>query len=173
MITTSPPPQNAIISYNPQVQISNHTLKKIILPLDSSVVLNNKSGSISNISQCIISLLPQSSHRSVFDNKTPGYLSSLSLKTITKSVLCLGRVNGAVHLTALNDVIVFVSTRQFRIHDSHNATIVLECASQPIIEDCQGLTFVDCRRFADGNSVRTRHQDPLVVYDVFVSIRLI
>jgi hypothetical protein len=52
-----------------------------------------------------------------------------------------GRVDGPAHITGVQDSVLVVSCRQFRMHSSRNVTIYLHSSSRPIIEDCAGLRF--------------------------------
>ncbi|KAF2155381.1 TBCC-domain-containing protein [Myriangium duriaei CBS 260.36] len=68
-------------------------------------------------------------------------LATAHVRHTTFTLLLLGRVSGAVHLTSLTDCVVLVSARQFRLHDSRNVRVYLACGSEPVIEDCEGVGF--------------------------------
>ena len=79
--------------------------------------------------------------RSVIIMRDDGPRTGLAIKNVRHSLIVVGRVNGAAHLTDLRDSIVVVSARQVRIHECHNVDFYLFCSSHPIIEDCQGVRF--------------------------------
>jgi len=67
--------------------------------------------------------------------------AGLALKNIKSSLIIVGHVAGAAHITAVEDSIVVVASRQVRMHDCKNVDIYLHCASRPIIEDCSNIRF--------------------------------
>ena len=79
--------------------------------------------------------------RSVIIMRDDGTRTGLAIKNVRHSLIVVGRVNGAAHLTDLRDSIVVVSARQVRIHECRNVDFYLFCSSHPIIEDCQDVRF--------------------------------
>jgi hypothetical protein len=63
------------------------------------------------------------------------------LKDIKNSLIIVGHVAGAAHITAVQDSIIVVASRQVRMHDCNNVDIYLHCSSRPIIEDCRNVRF--------------------------------
>jgi hypothetical protein len=50
-------------------------------------------------------------------------------------------VDGPAHITNVQDSVLVIKCRQFRMHECHNADVYLTCSSRPIIEDCSGIRF--------------------------------
>lgn len=50
-------------------------------------------------------------------------------------------MNGPAHLTGVEDSVVVVACRQFRMHESRGVDVYLWCGSRPIIEACEGVRF--------------------------------
>lgn len=67
--------------------------------------------------------------------------ATLTLKNIKASLIICGHVNGAIHLTNVKDSVIVVAARQFRMHESAQCDVYLQCGSRPIIEDCRGVRF--------------------------------
>jgi hypothetical protein len=67
--------------------------------------------------------------------------AGLALKNIKNSLIIAGHVAGAAHITAVEDSIIVVASRQVRMHGCKNIDIYLYCASRPIIEDCNNVRF--------------------------------
>lgn len=68
-------------------------------------------------------------------------MATAHVRDARNCILVLGRVDGAVHLTGLTDCIVAVAARQFRLHGSKGTRVFLRCGSEPIIEDCEDVSF--------------------------------
>ncbi|KAG8630371.1 hypothetical protein KVT40_001990 [Elsinoe batatas] len=83
-------------------------------------------------------------------------LSTLSAKNISDSLLMLGHIDGAVHITGLDKCRVAVSCRQFRMHESKDVDVYLSCSSEPIIEDCKDIRFGELPSIL--NSKQSRQQ---------------
>ena len=67
--------------------------------------------------------------------------AGLALKSITSSLIIAGHVAGPAHITAVEDSIIVVASRQVRMHDCKNTDVYLHCASRPIIEGCKNVRF--------------------------------
>jgi len=67
--------------------------------------------------------------------------AGLMLKNINESLIIAGHVAGAAHITAVENSVIVVASRQVRIHDCKNVDIYLLCTSRPIIEDCTNIRF--------------------------------
>lgn len=67
--------------------------------------------------------------------------AGLTLKNITSSLIICGHVDGAIHLTNVSNSVIVVAARQFRMHESVNCNVYLQCSSRPIIEDCKEVRF--------------------------------
>ena len=113
------------------VNISGHTGLHIILP--SSASRATASGSLTRLDRCIVDMSVPTAHGAPF--------AGLALKNIKESLIIAGHVAGAAHITAVENSIIVVASRQVRMHDCKNVDIYLHCASRPIIEDCHNIRF--------------------------------
>ncbi|KAH8718378.1 N-acetylglucosaminyl-phosphatidylinositol biosynthetic protein gpi1 [Beauveria bassiana] len=113
------------------IGISHQTGLHIILP--SSAAMATASGSLINLTGCIVDMSIPTSEGHAF----PG----LAMRDIKKSLIVAGRVAGPVHITGISDSILVLVAHQVRIHDCKNVDIYLHCTSHPIIEDCSGMRF--------------------------------
>ncbi|KAK4981391.1 hypothetical protein LTR66_010030 [Elasticomyces elasticus] len=118
-------------SQSTSVSISNHNGIHIILP--SSAAHATSSGTLSNLSNCVVDMSVPTA--------TGGPFAGLTLKNIKNSLIVCGHVNGAAHITNVFNSVIVVSARQFRMHESRNCDVYLQCSSRPIIEDCNGIQF--------------------------------
>jgi len=113
------------------VNITGHTGLHIILP--SSASRATSSGSITKLNRCIVDMSVPTANGAPF--------AGLALKNINESLIIAGHVAGAAHITAVENSIIVVASRQVRMHDCKNVDIYLLCASRPIIEDCHNIRF--------------------------------
>lgn len=114
------------------VNISEHTGLHIILP--SSASRATASGSLTKLNGCIVDMsVPTATGGAPF--------AGLALKNIKNSLIVAGHVAGAAHITAVEDSILVVVSRQVRMHDCKNVDIYLHCGSRPIIENCSNVRF--------------------------------
>lgn len=67
--------------------------------------------------------------------------ASLTTKDIKESLLVCGQVNGPAHVTGVENTVMVVSCRQFRMHNCKDVDVYLSCSSNPIIEDCSNIRF--------------------------------
>ncbi|KAF1843758.1 tubulin-specific chaperone c [Cucurbitaria berberidis CBS 394.84] len=114
-----------------KVTISKHEGLHIILPTSASHATS--SGTVANLRRCIVDLSPPTANGAPF--------AALYLKNIKDSLIICGQVDGAIHITDIENSVIVTSCRQFRMHGSKNMDIYLHCASRPIFEDCEGLRF--------------------------------
>ena len=120
-----------------KIHISNHSKIHIMLPSSATHATSGTSGTVTNIRDSVIDM--SISAASAF--------ATLTLKNIKSSLIVCGHVDGAVHITGVNDSVLVVATRQFRMHESKNVKVYMLCKSRPIIEDCEGIEFAkmpDC-----------------------------
>lgn len=113
------------------VNISEHKNLHIILP--SSASRATSSGSLTRLSGCIVDMSAPTAGGAPF--------AGLALKNITNSLIIAGQVAGPAHITAIEDSIIVVASRQVRMHECKNTDVYLYCASRPIIEDCSNVRF--------------------------------
>lgn len=119
------------------ISISEHNGLHIILP--SSASHATSSGSLTKLKRCIVDMSVPSATGAAF--------AGLALKNIDQSLIVAGHVAGAVHMTAVENSVIVVASRQVRIHECKNVDIYLHCASRPIIENCNNIRFApipDC-----------------------------
>ena len=116
-------------SQSNSVAISNHSDLHIVLPQTASRATS--SGVLSRLRHCVVDM----SH----PTSTGRPFASVTLKRIEDSLLICGQVSGPLHVTGLDNVVVVVSTGQFRMHDSKNCVVYLHCTSKPIIERCERI----------------------------------
>ncbi|KAJ9620994.1 hypothetical protein H2203_007581 [Taxawa tesnikishii (nom. ined.)] len=113
------------------ISLSSHNGLHIILP--SSASRATTSGALSNLRNCVVDMsVPTASGRP---------FAGLTLKNVSNSLIVCGHVNGAAHITGVSDCVVVVACRQFRMHESKNVDVYLQCGSRPIIEACEGVRF--------------------------------
>jgi len=113
------------------INISGHTGLHIILPVSASRATS--SGSLTKLNRCIVDTSVPTADGAPF--------AGLALKDIKNSLIIVGHVAGAAHITAVQDSIIVVASRQVRMHDCNNVDIYLHCSSRPIIEDCRNVRF--------------------------------
>lgn len=113
------------------VNITGHNGLHIILP--SSASRATASGFLTRMTRCIVDMSVPTANGAPF--------AGLALKNIKESLIIAGRVAGAAHITAVEDSILAVASRQVRMHDCKNVDVYLHCASRPIIEDCENVRF--------------------------------
>lgn len=114
------------------VSIIDEPDSHIILP--PSALHKSKLCSLTSLSGCIVDL-------SVLSPQDNASFASLTVKNIRTSLLVCGNVSGPAHITAVEDSVIAVKCRQFRMHECRNVDVYLSCSSRPIIEDCSGIRF--------------------------------
>ena len=119
-------------SFTQAKSISLHDHIGLHINLPASASHATSSGSLTDLDRCVVDMTAPTAD-------VP--LSGLAIKDVHRSLIIVGRVDGAAHLTGLQDAVVIVSARQVRIHDCHNVDLYIFCGSHPIIEDCQGMRF--------------------------------
>jgi hypothetical protein len=113
-----------------KIAITQHRNLHLVLP--SSASHATSSGTISNLQHCVIDLSPAT---------TSAPFSALYLKNIKDSLIVCGQVAGAIHITDVENSVLVISCRQFRMHGSKKVDVYLHSASRPIIEDCREVRF--------------------------------
>lgn len=113
------------------IDISGHTGLHIILPSTASRATS--SGSVTKLSRCVVDMSIPTASGAPF--------AALAIKNIKSSLIIVGNVAGAAHITDVKDSVLVVASRQVRMHDCKNVDIYLHCASRPIIEDCSNVRF--------------------------------
>lgn len=113
------------------ISIHDHSGLHIMLPSTASRATS--SGSLTNLSRCIVDMTVPTSSGAPF--------MGLALKDIKGSLIIAGHVAGPAHITGLKDTAVVVAARQVRMHECKNVDVYLHCSSHPIIEDCKDVRF--------------------------------
>ncbi|KAH7393975.1 tubulin-specific chaperone-like protein c [Phaeosphaeria sp. MPI-PUGE-AT-0046c] len=113
-----------------KIIITNHTHLHVRLPAEAAHATS--SGTVSNLQHCVVDLAAPT---------TSAPFSALYLKNIKNSVIICGQTAGAVHITDVDNSVLVLSCRQFRMHGSKKVDVYLHSASRPIIEDCEGVRF--------------------------------
>lgn len=128
------------------INVSSHKNAHLLLPATSS--LAGAHATFTKLNRCIIDRSSPSG--------TESSLSALTIRDVGASLLIVGHVDGATHITSVVGSIIVVSSRQVRMHDCKDVDVYLHCASRPIIEDCTGVRFAQLPpRFV---SILTIHQ---------------
>lgn len=110
--------------------ITNHAHLHVKLP--ASAAHATSSGTVSNLRNCVVDLSAPT---------TSAPFSALYLKHIQNSVIICGQTAGAVLITDVENSVLVLSCRQFRMHGSKKVDVYLHSASRPIIEDCERVRF--------------------------------
>lgn len=111
--------------------ISGQKGQHIVLPMSASHVI--VPASFTSIERCAVDMSAPSMKAHPF--------ATLTVKDVSSSLLTCGQVNGAAHITRVENSVIVVSCHQFRMHDCKNVDIYLSCSSKPIIEDCSNVRF--------------------------------
>jgi tubulin-specific chaperone C len=129
-------PQSAAVrrpfySNSTSVSISHETSAHIILP--SSATHASAPCSLTHLTKCVVDLSVPSNDGAPF--------AGLTVKGVRQCLLVCGNVDGAAHITDVQESAMVVTCRQFRMHDCKDVDVYLSCSSRPIIENCQGIHF--------------------------------
>jgi hypothetical protein len=118
-------------STSASVSISHQTSAHIILP--SSATHASAPCSLTQLTKCVVDLSVPSTDGAPF--------AGLTVKSVRQCLLVCGNVEGAAHITDVQDSAIVVTSRQFRMHECSNVDVYLSCSSRPIIEDCKAIHF--------------------------------
>ncbi|OGE49772.1 hypothetical protein PENARI_c020G01020 [Penicillium arizonense] len=113
------------------VSVDDHYGLHIMLP--SSGSSSTVPASITSLEHCIVDMSIPTANGKPY--------ASLTAKDIKESLLVCGQVNGPAHITDVENTVMVVSCRQFRMHNCKNVDVYLSCSSNPIIEDCSNVRF--------------------------------
>jgi hypothetical protein len=113
------------------VSVNAHTDRHIVLPVPESQA--TMPASITSLRNCVVDMFVPTVKALPF--------ASMTIKNVSTSLLLCGQVNGAAHVTNVENSVIVVSARQFRMHDCKNVDVYLSCSSCPIIENCSGIRF--------------------------------
>ena len=140
----SPAPQNthsAAIrkpSFTSSSAVSLSSLSGVHVVLPSSASHATSSGTLTSIKHSIVDMS--------IPTNTGQPFAGLILKNIRESLILCGTVHGAAHITKMEQSVLVLTTRQFRMHECKNCVVYLHSSSRPIIEDCTGIRFAPLPR---------------------------
>lgn len=126
------PIRRPTFSASSTVSITRESNAHIILP--SSTTHASKPCSLTSVRGCVVDL-------SALSPQSSAPFAALTIKNAKASLLVCGVVNGPAHITAVEDSVLVMTCRQFRMHECRNVDVYLSCSSHPIIEDCSGIRF--------------------------------
>ncbi|KAI5793759.1 tubulin binding cofactor C-domain-containing protein [Peziza echinospora] len=147
-----PPPQPQTNSESPAQESHHLTLKDLsythhpISALTAPTPLH-----LTNLENTILTL-PPPPPTSSSQAPQPHQPSVLALNNAKNSIIFLPHITGPAHLTSLENVLLVISCKQFRMHKSSNVKIYLRCPSRPIIEDCKDIEFAPLEAWRGGSS---------------------
>ncbi|CDO77434.1 hypothetical protein BN946_scf184857.g41 [Trametes cinnabarina] len=95
---------------------------------------------ISDLNDCIVNLVPSDANPDVPHDLT---FTALHARNITNSVLILPIVSGSALLHDMNNCVIALGSRQFRMHTSTLVDVYISIASNPIIEHCSAIRFAN------------------------------
>ncbi|KAJ5769262.1 Tubulin binding cofactor C [Penicillium odoratum] len=113
------------------VSVNNHHNLHIMLPASGST--SAVPASMTSLRHCIVDMSIPTANGKPY--------ASLTIRDIKQSLLICNQVNGPAHITGVENSIIVVSCRQFRMHHCKNVDVYLSCSSNPIIEDCSNVRF--------------------------------
>ena len=121
-----------IVSAGAQVVISNQNGAHIILP--SSASRATSPGNLTSLKHCVVDM-------SLATSEVDHGWQGLTLRNIKESLIVCGDVQGAAHVTGVENSVIAVSCRQLRMHNCKACVIYLMCSSRPIIENSSEIQF--------------------------------
>ncbi|PYH39130.1 putative tubulin-specific chaperone c [Aspergillus neoniger CBS 115656] len=113
------------------VSVNNHHNLHIMLPSSGSTA--TVPASITHLRHCVVDMSIPTANGKPY--------TSLTIKSVKESLLVCGQINGPAHITGVENSILVVDCRQFRMHNCSNVDVYLSCSSNPIIEDCSNVRF--------------------------------
>ena len=113
------------------VTLGNHDGIHIILP--PSAAHATSTGTLSMLHRCVVDM-----SKPTFKTRP---FATLYLKNTQDSLIVIGHVNGAAHVTNVSNSVIVVASQQFRIHESQNCDVYLLTPSRPIIDDSTRIRF--------------------------------
>lgn len=113
------------------VSVNNHHDLHILLPSSGSTA--SVPASITSLNHCVVDMSIPTANGKPY--------ASLTAKDIQESLLVCGQIQGPAHITGVQNSVIVVSCRQFRMHDCKNVDVYLSSSSNPIIEGCTNIRF--------------------------------
>ncbi|KAF5355400.1 hypothetical protein D9757_012550 [Collybiopsis confluens] len=87
--------------------------------------------SVYDLDNCILNLLEAKQYE----------ISALHVRNVKNSILILPPLQGSIILHDISNCVVAVEAHQFRMHASKDTDVYLSAQSNPIIENCSGISF--------------------------------
>ncbi|KAJ5766928.1 uncharacterized protein N7511_004544 [Penicillium nucicola] len=131
------------------VSVDDHYGLHIMLPSSGST--STVAASITSLDHCIVDMSIPTANGKPY--------ASLTVKNIKESLLVCGNVSGPAHITGVENTVMVVSCRQFRMHNCKDVDVYLSCSSNPIIEDCSNIRFGRIPKAYALNHDRPDHED--------------
>lgn len=113
------------------VSVNNHHDLHIMLPSSGSTA--SVPASMTSLHHCVVDMSIPTANGKPY--------ASLTAKDVQESLLVCGQVHGPAHITGVQNSVIVVSCRQFRMHDCKNVDVYLSSSSNPIIEGCTNIRF--------------------------------
>lgn len=83
-----------------------------------------------------------------------GNYKALHIQNVSDSIVrVVNAIGGAVHVTACQDLELFASSHQLRMHESSSLKCHVSVGSGPILEDCTGIVFYVSANKSNGDFV--------------------
>ncbi|KAJ2899067.1 putative tubulin folding cofactor C [Zalerion maritima] len=101
------------------------------LDLPSSKITCARPVTLNGLHDCVV--------RNMSDSKIP----TLYLRKMRGCVIDGGWVSGSVFIEDVADSVIFVRARQVRVHETRKSALVVDVRSQPVVEDCSGVKFLE------------------------------
>ena len=141
------------------VSVNNHYGLHIMLPSSGST--STVPADITSLRHCVVDMSIPTANGKPY--------ASLTVKGVRESLLVCGQVDGPAHVTAMENSVIVVSCRQFRMHSCADVDVYLSCSSNPIIEDCTNIRFCKIPRAyvsdipSDINAIETKLARPSTI----------
>ncbi|TFK20638.1 TBCC-domain-containing protein [Coprinopsis marcescibilis] len=132
---TQPQPQT-------QTQTQNLTLKSHLFHYLTAADLPAQQNSdaqdltISDLTSCIVNLLPRSNEANLSND-----FGAYHIRNLSNCVVLLPFSAGSALIHDLHNCVIALGCHQFRMHTSKDVDVYLDIASNPVIEDCTGIRF--------------------------------
>lgn len=113
------------------VSVNDHCGLHIMLPASGSTAA--VPASITSLNHCVVDMSIPTANGKPY--------ASLTVKDVNESLLICGQIYGPAHITGVENSMIVVSCRQFRMHNCSGVDVYLSSSSNPIIEDCTNVRF--------------------------------
>lgn len=113
------------------VTVNDHDGLHIMLPSSGST--STVPADITSLRHCVVDMSIPTANGKPY--------ASLTVKGVRESLLVCGQVDGPVHITDMENCVIVVSCRQFRMHSCADVDVYLSSSSNPVIEDCTNIRF--------------------------------